>query len=179
VKNINSSHVMWLLMKKDISRFLFFNSYGKINTQAAEDHHDALCRLFIACYFECNIYEVNAIYPNEKVLVCEATKILTENMPAVIGYTLISEIDYEKLEPSFFKIFVELAAEVLEVKKIRFPATYMAITAISKMPVCERHGKVIKKIHEVFKGIVRFDPLDKDELECDICKNEAKKNVPD
>jgi hypothetical protein len=111
---MDSKHLMWLLMKNDIPRYLAVCADGYENGSAKSIIHIHLCDIFIAGYCMCEIERAMSLYYTRWHIVHEATQELTDYMDDEIGFPKKGTPDYEKLSPLFFDKFFDLAKNALD-----------------------------------------------------------------
>lgn len=111
---LDSKHLMWLLMDFDINRYLMSNADGRQDGAEKAECHFRLCKTFLAGYFKCEIDSAMSLHYTRFDMLHSATQELTDNLPDEIGFPLKGRPDYDKLAPLFFDKFLDIAYKSLE-----------------------------------------------------------------
>ena len=114
-----TTHLLWLLMKFDIHRYLMSNADGRWDGSEKATRHVNLSHTYVASrhgtsqeaagrirYISHGEYE-EMLYTH----IHDHTQELTGSMDEVIGFPIEGRPDYDTLAPKFFKEFIRLADE--------------------------------------------------------------------
>jgi hypothetical protein len=109
------NHLLWLLMKFDIHRYLMSNADGRWDGAEKAERHINLSYIYVASRHGTPIDLAARIRFGEgigKMLyshIHDGTTPLTDYMDEVIGFPLEGRPEYDELAPKFFKEFIRLA----------------------------------------------------------------------
>lgn len=113
------NHLLWLLMKRAIYRYLMVNTEGRLDGSEKADRHVELSYIYVASRRGVSIGSArleehgenyNLLYSH----IHDATRELTDYMDEVIGFPITGRPDYDDLAPKFFKEFIRLADEAYD-----------------------------------------------------------------
>lgn len=113
IENAQLRHALWLLMERDIGRYLLVNSHGRWDGAEKAMRHISLCTTYLSVALCCPSDQVRTFNEDSFQKVHKKTQELTDHMDQIIGFPLESMPDFDALAPRFFNEFVRLAMEAV------------------------------------------------------------------
>jgi hypothetical protein len=111
---MDPKHLMWLLMKREIMRYLNACADEYENGAVKAEVHFGLSSIFVAGYCMCEIERAANFYYTRWSLVHDKTQELTDYLDEEIGFPRKGDPDYEELAPKFFDKFYDIAKKALD-----------------------------------------------------------------
>ena len=113
-----NKHLLWLLMRRNIMRYLMSNTHKRLDGAQKAHHHIEMCNIYIAGVLQCYPDGVHFQRDPDGMAVFRAvhdhTQKLTNNLDTEIGFPLEdTRPPYDSLCLLFFNEFLILADEAI------------------------------------------------------------------